>query len=286
MKPRLLISATILLLAHHAVSQDVYYDSIWNVTSRENAFYYRIIDTIPGNFFMVNDYYLDGTLQMKGVYSSLKKETKNGLFSWYSPEGVKTEESYYENGRMNGSHKIWYENGQQKLIGKMTYGEKDSTWIWWYENGELWTIADYKDGKVNGRWITFYENGVKKEFYIAKDNKFAGIGEGWDSTGIKQFDINLDPELKNGDFKLFYPDGILMGQGQIKDGRPNGEWIAYYSNGNKKGVGTALNGYKFGKWIYYNDDGTIEGIIIYDNKNKEKLENMTRELKKFLNLED
>ena len=68
-------------------AQKIYYDSLWKVTDQSNAVYYRLIDTISKQDFLVHDYYPDGSPQMEGHYISLDKETRNGNFKWYYRNG-------------------------------------------------------------------------------------------------------------------------------------------------------------------------------------------------------
>jgi antitoxin component YwqK of YwqJK toxin-antitoxin module len=104
-----------------------------------------------------------------------------------------------------------------------------------------------------------------------------------DTSGILLGEINLDSKLKNGNFILNYSNGSPKGIGQIKKGKPDGIWIAYYEKGNIMAKGKAKRGYKTGIWYYYNTDGLVDKVMIYNKKDRAKVENVTKQLKEFLN---
>ena len=141
-------------------SQDIYYDSLWNETSKENAVYYRIIDTISKKNFAVTDYFLNGKVQMTGQYSSLKKETKEGEFIWYREDGSISSRGHYKKGVYNGLYKSWYQNDNPKFEAYYADGKPDGSWKEWYENGNLMRNNNFKKGKPHGTCEEFYENGL------------------------------------------------------------------------------------------------------------------------------
>jgi len=279
----ILVFLTIISITEKSFGQRIFYDSLWKETNEQNAIYYRIIDTIIKNDYLVKDFYFNDTLQMEGHFSSIHKDKKEGNFVWYYSNGKKSTERNYKSGKLNGVYKRWYENGQQELLGFYKNNKRDSTWTWWYDNGNLWVEKDYKDDKVDGFWITYHIDGKKKDLYGFTADKFNGIAKGWDSTGILLGEINLDSELKNGSILINYPNGNTRAKGQIKNKRPEGEWLMYYENGNLNIKGSAENGYKVGMWFYYKENGEIEVFKIYSKKDKQKFKIDPKEIQKLFN---
>jgi TonB family protein len=98
---KLILSTFLLTLAFLSKAQKidtVYFDNKWVKTDKSNKYYYRIVEQnqSKGTFF-VKDFYNTGTLQMKGTYSSMDPEVKNGEFIWYYENGQKRIESTFKN---------------------------------------------------------------------------------------------------------------------------------------------------------------------------------------------
>ncbi len=87
--------------------------------------------------------------------------------------------------------------------------------------------------------------------------------------------------LKDGDFTMRYPNGVIQMKGFYINGKREGEWAAffpsgkiqsegffthgkrdhqatvYFESGQKMYEGTYKEGVMVGKWLYYNTDGSL-----------------------------
>ncbi|WP_161889432.1 energy transducer TonB [Pontibacter russatus] len=94
---------SLLLAVSFAVSaqeaDSIWYDKKWKeTTSPEERFYLRTISTVAGaNSFEVTDHYPDGSVQMKGYFSSIKPEVRQGEFHYFSETGVLTLKNIWVN---------------------------------------------------------------------------------------------------------------------------------------------------------------------------------------------
>ncbi|MDH3975112.1 MAG: hypothetical protein OEV42_12600 [Deltaproteobacteria bacterium] len=69
--------------------------------------------------------------------------------------------------------------------------------------------------------------------------------------------------------KEFYADGSLKGKGTVQaDGKKEGKWKYFYGNGLMMSEGEYRDGHKVGKWKYWNKNGKL---ITVRNHNKEEL---------------
>lgn len=68
--------------------------------------------------------------------------------------------------------------------------------------------------------------------------------------------------------KEFYADGSLKGKGEIQaDGKKEGKWKYFYGNGLMMSEGEYKDGYKVGKWKYWNKNGKL--ITVRDHKKED-----------------
>ena len=80
MKSILLFLLLLSVSKTQAQNDTIYYNKKWGVCNALDAQYYRLI-VKENNLFKVKDCYLNGIVQMKGVYSSLNPDVKEGLFN-------------------------------------------------------------------------------------------------------------------------------------------------------------------------------------------------------------
>lgn len=92
----------------------VYFDSKWVKTEKANKHFFRVIkEDNKRKIFYVSDFYSDGITQMKGTYSSMNPEIRNGEFVWFYPNGKKKMKAIFENGEMKKNEE-WDERGNLK----------------------------------------------------------------------------------------------------------------------------------------------------------------------------
>ena len=76
--------------------------------------------------------------------------------------GVKrTVEGQYKDGKEEGLHTSWYENGQKAGEEHYKNGKSDGLTTIWYESGKKNIEKYYKNGKEEGLWMEWSEEGKK-----------------------------------------------------------------------------------------------------------------------------
>ena len=90
------------------------------------------------------------------------------------------------NGKLDGLHTMWYENGQKKKEGNFKDGKQDGLHTMWHENGQKGRERTYKDGKIDGLITKWYENGQKSGEGIWKDGQYDELWTYWYDNGQKK----------------------------------------------------------------------------------------------------
>jgi membrane associated rhomboid family serine protease/antitoxin component YwqK of YwqJK toxin-antitoxin module len=144
----------------------VYYDSSWLEIPVPPGTYYRVGFRDPMGRWdgEVQDFYGNGDVMMKGVYS---KGRRHGIFIYYSP-GTRYSAAgrYYDDSRF-GKWETFHENG--KLAQEIFYNDGVFVQNVWDSLGNQWAV----DG--NGKEIQRYPNGV-----IALEGEYRhGVKEGY-----------------------------------------------------------------------------------------------------------
>ncbi len=90
-----------------------YFNFDWKETTPDSAQFFRLVEETKGGV-QVRDYYISGQLQMTGNYSLLSPEIQNGYFIWYFENGHKSAEGNYLHGIRDGVWTFWYPDGLKK----------------------------------------------------------------------------------------------------------------------------------------------------------------------------
>ena len=71
--------------------------------------------------------------------------------------------------------------------------------------------------------------------------------------------------LPEGESKIFYPSGKVLGVTNIKNGTMDGTMKVFYEDGKIRMIGHFKNGKKDGEFIEYDEDGNIINKALYKN---------------------
>ena len=78
----------------------------------------------------------------------------------------------YKDGKREGEHLGYFENGQLSYKGNYKDGKKEGEHLYYYESiGQLWSKINYKDGKYEGKQLWYSMDGKLEATYIYKDGK-------------------------------------------------------------------------------------------------------------------
>lgn len=174
------------------------------------------------------------------IYEGNFKDDKPvGIFKYYYESGaLKAVVDNKPNSKLS-MVKMYFENEALMSEGCYWDQKKDSIWINYNERGELVSAESYIDGKLNGKKIIYYLN----------DQLEAGKMNVLSIT-------NYENDLRQGNFKEFYPTGKVKLTGAYVHGEREGEWVEYYNTGQvmtrmrfKRDV---LHGWSY----YYDKNGT------------------------------
>jgi protein TonB len=104
----------------------VWINSKWEKTTKAESVYHRLIQKSPDQkLYLVSDYYNTGELQMKGTYSSLDPDVRDGQFTWWFKNGQKRAETLFKD--RNAIKEIeWDTTGKvifRRALVDVTYNE-------------------------------------------------------------------------------------------------------------------------------------------------------------------
>ncbi len=103
----------------------------------------------------------DGSLALAGQVENGKK---SGVWTAYATDGttVIKEESYGADEKLDGSYKLYHENGQLKEEGSYAAGQKSGVWRGFYEDGQPQYTGSWEAGNKLDDWQQFQPEGSPK----------------------------------------------------------------------------------------------------------------------------
>lgn len=106
----------------------------------------------------------------------------SGICVQYHPNGKKSFEGQYKNGRTCGTCKWYYDNGQiekqvQYILDKENWSRPDGKCIQWFPNGKVMEVVNYKQGLYEGEWYELDIKGKTIKNGLYKDNKLVSGDE-------------------------------------------------------------------------------------------------------------
>lgn len=203
-----------------------------------------------------------------------KDDLRNGKYTKFNPNGSKSEDSTFIDGKRNGVTIFYFPTGEKKSEGKYEPVLPKPTTNMDKYNKSLMQCAEMEEGSggeiVNrkiGEWKEYYPNG--KIFATGKLEGGIKTGE-WkyfSSKGVLRAQGKMKNEINFEEGKLFDEDGVLEGEGKVQFSILTMDDKNFEYKHNYK-AGVPFKSYKNGKpvlEIFTEKDGTTFGIKYNEN---------------------
>ena len=110
-------------------------------------------------------------------YKNGEKTPYTGDCVSYYPNGKKSFEGSFKNGKNYGTSKWYHENGQIKeqiirtFIDSDGYSRPEGKAMKWFQNGNIMEVVNYKSGQLDGEWYELDIKGKKIKKGLYKNGK-------------------------------------------------------------------------------------------------------------------
>ena len=240
-----------------------------SIKTGEWNYYYEDGKPFETTYFKEND----TTEYILSYFSETNKQVikeGEGVFETFYSSGKPKKKINYKNGIPNGEYMYWNPNGNIRIKGAYTNGQKDGLWTEYFITGQqIYQIINYTNGLKNGEFKEYLINGNLTILGNYKNHMKEGKWEYYFEN--EQLDMigPFENGLQNGDWKYYYPNGQLYYEGNFIKGLKNGEWNFNYNTGEKWRVGHYQDDLKNGHWVtfYENKQKAIEGNYKKDKEN-------------------
>ena len=222
-------------------------------------------------------FYEDGTLKAEwyNLLNSESNSPKFGKYTTYFSNGNIESESFNFNERPIGRTVNYFINGKPKSI--IDYNDIRSSGkcgyeILWRPDGELISFKKYKDYKTfevikdpilaKQLFDNLLLNKPKTEGEIINGVK-EGLHISWFQPGIKWIEESFKNDKHEGTVRVYYPDGKIMLEMDLKNAIANGKLVLWDTKGNKYREENYVNEKKQGLFTVYYSNGKKENEWLY-----------------------
>ena len=243
-------------------------------------------------------------LEKEMIREMFKNDIKNGVTSYYYPDGKLKMEIPFVNGMEQGLAKEYSTDGniitlieykRGFVIDRLKINRRDHNnlkqgrWYTFYGNGNVHVEGNYQDDLKEGYFKEYAENGdlisvdkyvkdvkqadaqeirkldIKNEYYPDGKIKASGTYRNGTPEGIYREYSTMGQIVRS----LVYDMGIVVGEGIVKeDGSRDGHWKDLYPDGKLKAEGDYKDGKQVGEWKFYYPGGKLEQVGRFTNSGK------------------
>ncbi|MCX8533483.1 toxin-antitoxin system YwqK family antitoxin [Chryseobacterium luquanense] len=143
-----IISCLFLQMLFSQKSDPIYYDKDWEVTTKANASYYRLMPLKQiGELALLHDFYINGTQQFEGYTLKANENAYVGDIIWYDESGNDENFKQYRNDTKNLTLLYYHSNGKIRKKVQYKNGVKDGEAIIYATDGMVLMKGIYAKGK-------------------------------------------------------------------------------------------------------------------------------------------
>ncbi len=190
------------------------------------------------------------------------KGNKNGIWKGYYPESKRLRyDGTFNHGKEVGKFNFYDDTQAQTVIATREFNSKDNSAYTIFYNQSKNVVSE---GKVmnklyEGQWKYYHENSkaiMTLENY--KKGKLEGLRSVYYPNSKIAEETNYINGIKNGFYKKYTVDGIILEESNYVKGQFDGKAIYREPNGNVVSQGIYVNGKKKGMWQFYENGKLVK----------------------------
>jgi len=183
-----------------------------------------------------------------------------------TPRVVRRVKFYTDDSTVNhGNYTEWHPNGQKSCEGEYSDGKRGGVWTYWFEDGKKAKSGRYKDGKPSGNWTYWRPDGTKDREESYRDGKRHGRSIFYNEKGKPKQQGEYNDGLRHGTWTRWFDSGQKAAEGHYVNGKLHGTQTVWFENGKIGHQAEFVNGKRDGKIVTWNEAGEKVSELIYDN---------------------
>ena len=197
---------------------------------------------------------------------------RNGLASWFYPDGKPMRKATFENGVPDGFVLQWDQQGKQLLKEQFVDGRKVIRKKTTFANQTLASERVFQDRKLMPQGTD--------NWWAAKPATFARDGEQLQHGPVSEWYPNRQPKMtgryvngqRDGLFTWWHETHNKKAEGNFSAGQRVGKWRYWHESGMKRSEGEFRDNEPFGVWRTWNEAGKVTEEKTFPLENEPVLE--------------
>lgn len=167
--------------------------------------------------------------------------------------------------RKQGNWKFFHDNGMVQLEGRFLNDQKNGYFKEYDQNGKLIVASKWQDGEKQEDVDELTKLEVLRDYYPDGKVMIFQTFKNGVAHGIRR-EYSKDGEIAAG---FIYENGKRIAEGITgQDGVRNGPWKDFYTTGQLRAEGLYQDGQMSGKWKFYHINGAIEQTGEFDRQGR------------------
>jgi len=139
----------------------------------------------------------------------------------FHPNGKKSSEAVFQNGRIHGVLKMFYKSGRLSETVVYENGIPDGKVVYYYDSNQVSETGMVLNEEKSGEWKTYYENGQLKAIENYLNGELHGPTKAYTEKGMLQMEGNFKNGLQDGIWTFYDPKtGKKDGTLEYRNGKP------------------------------------------------------------------
>lgn len=169
-----------------------------------------------------------------------------------------------ENGLKHGKWKDVYPGGQVRYEGQFRHGEPFDVFKYYLPNGDLKTVLNFDEADSKSAYGTlYYGTGDKMAEGRYKDQKKQGLWKTYGADEVLLSKGTYVSDKKYGVWKTYHRNGQIAREVMIENNLEQGPLKEYFEDGQLKQEATYQDGFKVGKTVIYTPEGDTSVVGSY-----------------------
>ncbi|MFT3794102.1 hypothetical protein [Flavobacterium sp.] len=219
---------------------------------------------------------------------NFKNDEFDGLQKYFDAEtNLVTGETEYKNGKLHGTKKDFFTNGQLNLVQQYADDKLNGISTSYYVNGGKQCEVNFVNDQRSGKLVCLYPNGSMKSEEVYANGKLNGTHISYNQVGDITEKYQLKDDLIDGPYLSYFDGKALKEEATYANGKINGKFKSYfenqaideertYENGNLRKVLSYWADGKLASESTYDDKGKIESYLYFDRKGNKYYEERYR----------
>jgi len=214
----------------------------------------RSTEVSTGRTRVVTDFYSDGKVES---VERFLRDRLHGKYEFYHPNGKKSREMEFKNGKRDGHSIYWYSDETKALEHFFVNDVQHGLQRTWHPNGKREEEVTYVHGKREGKSEVWFNNEKLSYEFNYVDDKRRGMQKSWYGSEKKHYEQEYVHGKRHGVSRRWYENGNMEEEAHFINDQEDGKQTVWTALGVKVQECYARNGVYHGKHNSFDRAGNL-----------------------------